>query len=146
MVAEDAWYPREAAKGEVSKRSEATALEQRQKAALLIKQQRQRIANLERQRDEDVARLREAAQTQLRQLQGELADLQLRLQQQVDLNASLHAQVVEQAHAFQSAREEMSQQLRTLEKNGRIEVSAARDQFEQEAQARIAAAVAEYKE
>ncbi|UIP87564.1 chromosome partitioning protein ParA [Pseudomonas phenolilytica] len=146
MVAEDAWYPREAAKGEVGKRSEATALEQRQKAALLIKQQRQRIANLERQRDEDLARLREAAQAQLRQLQGELADLQLRLQQQVDLNASLHAQVVEQAQAFQSAREEMSRQLRTLEKNGRIEVTAARDQFEQEAQARIAAAVAEYKE
>lgn len=146
MVAEDAWYAQEPAQVAAAQRSEAAAQEQRQKAALLIKQQRQRIANLERQRDEELARLREAAQLQQRQLHAEIADLQQRLQQQNEINASLHAQVVEQAQTFQRAREEMSGQLRTLEKNGRIEVSAAREQFEQQAQARIAAAVAEYKE
>ncbi|MCW3148848.1 chromosome partitioning protein ParA [Stutzerimonas stutzeri] len=146
MVAEDAWYARDPAKAAAAKRSEALEQEQRQKAALLIKQQRQRITNLERQRDEDVARLRETADAQRQQLQAEIATLQQRLQQQIELNGSLHAQMVEQAEAFQKAREEMSGQLRTLEKNGRIEVSAARDQFEHEAQARIAAAIAEYKE
>jgi len=51
-----------------------------------------------------------------------------------------------QAESFQKAREEMSKQLRTLEVSGRVEIGAAREQFEHEAQARIAAAVAEYKE
>ena len=67
-------------------------------------------------------------------------------QQQTELNASLHAQMTAQAESFQKAREEMSKQLRTLEVSGRVEIGAAREQFEHEAQARIAAAVAEYKE
>ncbi len=146
MVAEDAWYAAEAGKEATTQRSESHEREQRQKAALLIKQQRQRIANLERLREEDALKSAAAADKERKLLQDEIRSLQQQLQQQTELNASLHAQMTGQAESFQKAREEMSKQLRTLEVSGRVEIGAAREQFEHEAQARIAAAVAEYKE
>ena len=111
--------------------------------ALLIKQQRQRIANLERLREEDALKSAAAADKERKLLQDKIRSLQQQLQQQTELNASLHAQMTAQAESFQKAREEMSKQLRTLEVSGRVEIGAAREQFEHEAQARIAAAVAE---
>ncbi len=146
MVAEDAWYAAEAGKEATTQRSESHEREQRQKAALLIKQQRQRIANLERLREEDALKSAAAADKERKLLQDEIRSLQQQLQQQTELNGSLHAQMTAQAESFQKAREEMSKQLRTLEVSGRVEIGAAREQFEHEAQARIAAAVAEYKE
>lgn len=146
MVAEDAWYAAEAGKEATTQRSESHEREQRQKAALLIKQQRQRIANLERLREEDALKSAAAADKERKLLQDEIRSLQQQLQQQTELNAGLHAQMTAQAESFQKAREEMSKQLRTLEVSGRVEIGAAREQFEHEAQARIAAAVAEYKE
>ena len=146
MVAEDAWYAAEAGKEAATQRSESHEREQRQKAALLIKQQRQRIANLERLREEDALKSAAAADKERKLLQDEIRSLQQQLQQQTELNASLHTQMTAQAESFQKAREEMSKQLRTLEVSGRVEIGAAREQFEHEAQARIAAAVAEYKE
>jgi len=146
MVAEDAWYAAEAGKEATTQRSESHEREQRQKAALLIKQQRQRIANLERLREEDALKSAAAADKERKLLQDEIRLLQQQLQQQTELNGSLHAQMTAQAESFQKAREEMSKQLRTLEVSGRVEIGAAREQFEHEAQARIAAAVAEYKE
>ena len=146
MVAEDTWYAAEAGKDAAAKRSESHEREQRQKAALLIKQQRQRITNLERLREEDALKLTAAAEKERKTLQEEIRTLQQKLQQQTELNASLHAQMTAQGESFQKAREEMSKQLRTLEVSGRVEIGAAREQFEHEAQARIAAAIAEYKE
>ncbi len=146
MVAEDIWYAAEAGKDAAAKRSESHEREQRQKAALLIKQQRQRITNLERLREEDALKLTAAAEKERKALQEEIRTLQQQLQQQTELNASLHAQMTAQGESFQKAREEMSKQLRTLEVSGRVEIGAAREQFEHEAQARIAAAIAEYKE
>ncbi len=146
MVAEDTWYAAEAGKDAAAKRSESHEREQRQKAALLIKQQRQRITNLERLREEDALKLTAAAEKERKALQEEIRALQQKLQQQTELNASLHAQMTAQGESFQKAREEMSKQLRTLEVSGRVEIGAAREQFEHEAQARIAAAIAEYKE
>ncbi|MCQ2048953.1 chromosome segregation ATPase [Stutzerimonas stutzeri] len=146
MVAEDTWYAAEAGKDAAAKRSESHEREQRQKAALLIKQQRQRITNLERLREEDALKLTAAAEKEREALQEEIRALQQKLQQQAELNASLHAQMTAQGESFQKAREEMSKQLRTLEVSGRVEIGAAREQFEHEAQARIAAAIAEYKE
>ncbi|MBS69064.1 MAG: chromosome partitioning protein ParA [Pseudomonas sp.] len=146
MVAEDTWYAVETGKDAAAKRSESHEREQRQKAALLIKQQRQRITNLERLREEDVLKLTTAAENERKALQEEIRTLQQQLQQQTELNASLHAQMTAQGESFQKAREEMSKQLRTLEVSGRVEIGAAREQFEHEAQARIAAAIAEYKE
>jgi len=146
MVAEDTWYAAEAGKEAAAKRSESHEREQRQKAALLIKQQRQRITNLERLREEDALKLKAAAEKERKALQEEIRTLQQQLQQQTELNASLHTQMTAQGESFQKAREEMSKQLRTLEVSGRVEIGAAREQFEHEAQARIAAAIAEYKE
>ncbi len=146
MVAEDIWYAAEAGKDAAAKRSESHEREQRQKAALLIKQQRQRITNLERLREEDALKLTAAAEKERKALQEEIRTLQQQLQQQTELNASLHAQMTAQGESFQKAREEMSKQLGTLEVSGRVEIGAAREQFEHEAQARIAAAIAEYKE
>ncbi|MCB4794449.1 chromosome partitioning protein ParA [Pseudomonas sp. NP21570] len=146
MVAEDTWYAAEAGKDAAAKRSESHEREQRQKAALLIKQQRQRITNLERLREEDALKLTAAAEKERKAQQEEIRTLQQKLQQQTELNASLHAQMTAQGESFQKAREEMSKQLRTLEVSGRVEIGAAREQFEHEAQARIAAAIAEYKE
>ncbi len=146
MVAEDTWYAAEAGKDAAAKRSESHEREQRQKAALLIKQQRQRITNLERLREDDALKLTAAAEKERKTLQEEIRTLQQQLQQQTELNASLHAQMTAQGESFQKAREEMSKQLRTLEVSGRVEIGAAREQFEHEAQARIAAAIAEYKE
>ncbi|WP_448132021.1 chromosome partitioning protein ParA [Stutzerimonas chloritidismutans] len=146
MVAEDTWYAAEAGKDAAAKRSESHEREQRQKAALLIKQQRQRITNLERLREEDALKLTAAAEKERKALQEEIRTLQQKLQQQTELSASLHAQMTAQGESFQKAREEMSKQLRALEVSGRVEIGAAREQFEHEAQARIAAAIAEYKE
>lgn len=146
MVAEDTWYAAEAGKDAAAKRSESHEREQRQKAALLIKQQRQRITNLERLREDDALKLTAAAEKERKAQQEEIRTLQQKLQQQTELNASLHAQMTAQGESFQKAREEMSKQLRTLEVSGRVEIGAAREQFEHEAQARIAAAIAEYKE
>jgi len=144
MVAEDAWYAG-AGKDKVGKRDKVEQ-EQRQKAALVIRQQRQRIAALERQHEEELAALRGSMAGEFARQQEELQAVQQSLQQQLGLNRTLQEQLAAQAESFQKARDEMAGQLRTLELSGRVEVDAARTQFEAQAQARIAAAVAEYKE
>jgi hypothetical protein len=146
MVAEETWYAPDPAKEVATRRAEKLEQEQRLKAAQLIKQQRLRIASLEQQREADINKLREWAAQQQAKLQDEIAQLRLDLRQQEQLAAEWRVQLSVQAEGFQKNREEMSQQLRVLEQNGRAEADAAREQFDSEMQAQIAAAVAEYKE
>ncbi|MBA1274580.1 chromosome partitioning protein ParA [Stutzerimonas azotifigens] len=146
MAAEDRWVQADPAQDEAAKQAEKLEQEHRLKTAQLIKQQRLRIASLSQQREDEIAQLRQASEAQQNQLREELRQLQQKLRQQEDLNASLKTQLATQAESFQKAREEMSEQVRTLERHGRAEVDVARAQFEREVEARVAAAVVEYKE
>ncbi len=120
--------------------------EHRQRTALLIRQQRLRLNSLVRQHEEELARLRLAGEQQQILLRQEVDDLQQALAQQELLSASLKQRLQSQGEGFQKAREELSRQLRLLETHERSETEVLRGQFEVEMQARIAAAVADYKE
>ena len=121
-------------------------LEQRQKAAQIIKQQRLRISALETQHDEQVTQLRQHSQAALATQQQSYAQLQRQLQQQVRLNSELKQQLTEQADNLQALRADLQVRLRTFEQHEREAMQALREQFEHELQARIAVAVVEYKE
>ncbi|MCQ4242712.1 chromosome partitioning protein ParA [Stutzerimonas stutzeri] len=143
VVAEETWYAADSSK---ARRDEKLEQEQRLKAAQLIKQQRLRIANLERQREVELGKLRELAVQQQGKLQQENTQLRQALLEQEQATARLRAELTAQAEGFQSTREEMSRQLRALERNSRAEADAARVQFDSELQAQVATALAEARE
>jgi hypothetical protein len=87
-----------------------------------------------------------ASEEQSKSQQAQMQGLQQMLRQQEEHNAALKAQLAAQAASFQTSREDMTEQLRALERDGRSESDSLRAQFEGEMQAKIASAVAEYKE
>lgn len=146
MVAEDKWQAPDAAREAAQQQVEQKDQEHRLKTAQLIKQQRLRITTLGKQYEEDLARLKLAGEERLRSLQTEVHNLHQALRQQEELNSSLKGQLSGQGATLQKSREEMTQQLRALERHGRTEVDILRSQFEAELQAKVAAAVSEFKE
>ena len=146
MAAEDKWQAPDPARQEAEKQAEKKEQEHRLKTAQLIKQQRLRISTLGKQHEEELARLKLAAEEQQRALQGEIHNLQQALRQQEELNHNLKAQLGAQADSMQQTREELSRQLRELERHGRTEADILRAQFDSELQARVAAALAESRE
>lgn len=144
VVPEDKWYAPEPAKA--PERPSRMDQEERLKAAQLIKQQRLRISSLTRQHGEELARLRLAAEEQQKTLLGEIEQLRQSLRQQQELNASLKAQLNEQVENFQKMRAEFGEQLRALEQHSQSEADVLRAQFDSELQARVTAAVAEFRE
>lgn len=146
MASEDKWHAPDSAQNEAVKAGEKLDQEHRLKTAQLIKQQRLRISSLGQQREEELAKLKLAHEEQSKNLQAQINGLQQALRQQEEHNASLKAQLAVQAVSFQTAREDMTEQLRALELDGRSEHDSLRAQFESEMQAKIVSAVAEYKE
>ncbi|WP_439858965.1 chromosome partitioning protein ParA [Pseudomonas sp. MBLB4136] len=146
MASEDQWYASEKGQEATARLSEKLDQEHRLKTAQLIKQQRLRIASLSQQREEELAKLKLAGEEQNRTLLAQIHGLDQALRQQKALNADLKKQLAAQAADFQASREEMAEQLRSLEHHGRAESDVLRSQFEGELQAKIAAAVVEYKE
>ncbi|WP_043310122.1 hypothetical protein [Pseudomonas sp. ML96] len=146
VAAEDKWQAPDPARQELEKQAERNEQEHRLKTAQLIKQQRLRISTLGKQHEEELARLKLAGDEQQRALQTEIHNLHQALRQQEELNNSLKAQLGAQADSMQQSREELSLQLRELERNGRTEADMLRAQFDSELQARIAAALAESRE
>ena len=146
IAAEDTWKAPDPAREAAIKQAEETEQEHRLKTAQLIKQQRLRISALGKQHEEELARAKLEAEESKRALQREIHNLHQALRQQEELNASLKAELNAQADSVQKAREDLSRQLRELEKHGRAEADILRAQFDGELQARVAAAVAEFKE
>jgi hypothetical protein len=146
MASEDKWHAPDSVPEEGAKAKDKLDQEHRLKTAQLIKQQRLRISSLSQQHEEALAKLKLASAAENRQRQVQVQELQQTLRQQVELNASLKAQLAVQAASFQSSREEMTEQLRNLELHGRSEGDVLRAQFDGEMQAKIASAVVEYKE
>ncbi|WP_373387950.1 chromosome partitioning protein ParA [Pseudomonas alcaligenes] len=146
VAAEDKWQAPDPAREEAGKQAEQKEQEHRLKTAQLIKQQRLRISTLGKQHEEELARLKLAAEERQRALQTEIHNLHQALRQQEELNNSLKAQLGAQADSMQQTREELARQLRDLEKHGRTETDILRAQFDSELQARVAAAVAEFRE
>jgi hypothetical protein len=146
MASEDKWYAADSAQKDSAKASHKDDQAQRLKAAQLIKQQRLRISSLTQQHEEELAKFKLASEEQSKNLQAQLHGLHQALRQQQEHNAVLKAQLAAQAASFQTAREEMTEQLRALEHDGRRESDSLRAQFEGEMQAKIASAVADYKE
>ncbi|MDH0894763.1 MULTISPECIES: chromosome partitioning protein ParA [Pseudomonas] len=146
VAAEDTWQAPDPAREQAEKQAEQKEQENRLKTAQLIKQQRLRISTLGKQHEEDLARIKLAAEERHRALQAEIGALQQSLRQQEELNNSLKTQLGAQADSMQQSREDMSRQLRDLERHGRTEADILRSQFDSELQARVAAAVAEYRE
>lgn len=146
VAAEDTWYKPEAGTEPGMTASRPTDHEQRLKAARLIKQQRLRIDQLIREHEADLAAARDAAE-QLRALQqAEIDRLVMRLEATESQNARLQAELQHQADAFQAQRDELSRQVRALERNSQAEAEALRLRFESDTQARVAAAVADLQE
>lgn len=146
VAAEDKWQAPDPARAEAEKQAEQKEHEHRLKTAQLIKQQRLRISTLGKQHEEELARIKLAADEQQRAWQSESTALRQSLRQQEELNNSLKVQLGAQADSMQQAREDMSRQLRELERHGRTEADILRAQFDSELQARVAAAVAEFRE
>lgn len=146
MASEERWYTPDPAQEQADKNTEKADQEQRLKAAQLIKQQRLRISSMSQQHEDELAKFRLASDELVQSLQTQLQGLQQALHQQEELNASLKAQLAEQVNGFQTNREELAQQLRVLEQHARSEADILRGQFEAELQAKVAAAVVEYKE
>lgn len=146
MASEDKWYAPDPAKEVADQLARKMDQEHRLKTAQLIKQQRLRISSLSQQHEEELAKAKLASEEQGRHLQAQIQGLQQTLRQQEELNASLKAQLAAQAESFQASREELSEQLRALERHGRTEGDILRAQFDGELQAKVAAAVVEYKE
>lgn len=132
--------------GEAARRQERVEQDQRLKAAQLLKQQRLRIASLLQQHEEQLARLRLQGEQRDQALQERLASQEQALAMQLQRNEELKGRLTAQAESFRQAREEMARQLQAVVHDGRSELDALRAQFEQEAQARINAAVLEYQE
>ena len=146
MASEDRWYAPDPGQEEAAKANHKLDQEQRLKAAQLIKQQRLRISSLTQQHEEELAKFKLASEEQSKSRQTQITDLQQTLRQQEVHNTALKAQLAAQAASFQAVREEMTEQLRALEHDGRSESDSLRAQFEGEMQAKIASAVADYKE
>ncbi|WP_277374319.1 chromosome partitioning protein ParA [Pseudomonas sp. AA-38] len=146
MAPEDKWYAPDPAKEVAEQLAQKMDQEHRAKTAQLIKQQRLRIASLTQQHEEELVRLKLAGEEQGKRQQAQLQELQQALRQQQELNARLKAQLTEQAQNYQHSREQLTQQLRALERHGRTEGDILRAQLEAELQAKITAAVAQYKE
>ena len=146
MASEERWYTPDPAQEQADKNAEKADQEQRLKAAQLIKQQRLRISSMSQQHEDELAKFRLASDELAQSLRAQLQGLEQALRQQEELNASLKAQLTEQVNGFQTNREELSQQLRALEQHARSEADILRGQFEAELQAKVAAAVVEYKE
>jgi hypothetical protein len=146
MASEDKWYAADPVQEEAAKASQKHDQAQRLKAAQLIKQQRLRISSLTQQHEEELAKFKLASEEQSKSQQAQMQGLQQMLRQQEEHNAALKAQLAAQAASFQTSREGMTEQLRALERDGRSESDSLRAQFEGEMQAKIASAVAEYKE
>ena len=146
MASEDKWYAADPAQDEVAKATEKLDQEQRLKTAQLIKQQRLRISSLTQQHEEELAKFKLASDEQSKNLQAQIHGLHQAMRQQEEHNAALKAQLAAQAASFQTSREAMTEQVRALERDGRSESDSLRAQFEGEMQAKIASAVAEYKE
>ncbi|UTW07399.1 chromosome partitioning protein ParA [Pseudomonas benzenivorans] len=146
MASEDQWYASEKGREATAQLSEKLDQEHRLKTAQLIKQQRLRIASLSQQREEELAKFKLACEEQSRKLLAQIHGLDKSLRQQQALNTDLKAQLAAQAASFQASREEMTEQLRSLEHHGRTESDVLRRQFEGELEAKIASAVIEYKE
>ena len=146
MASEERWYTADPAQELADKNAEKADQEQRLKAAQLIKQQRLRISSMSQQHEDELAKFRLASDELAQSLQAQLQGLQQALRQQEELNASLKAQLAEQVNGFQTNRQELAQQLRALELHARSEADILRGQFEAELQAKVAAAVVEYKE
>lgn len=146
VASEDKWYAPDSAKAETEQVAAKMEQEHRLKTAQLIKQQRLRISTLGRQHEEDLARFKLAAEEQRKTLLAETHALRQALHQQESLNATLKQQLREQADGFQRSREELNEQLRALERHSRTEADILRSQFNTELQAKITAAVVEYRE
>jgi hypothetical protein len=147
VAPEDSWYaPPEITKEMAEQLAEKMEKEHRLKTAQLVRQQRLRLSSLSQQNEEALARARHAADQNNTALQEQMRSLQHALRQQEEINAGLQAQLASEAERYQASREEMNQKLRALERHGRTEADILRAQFEGELQARVAAAVAEYRE
>jgi hypothetical protein len=146
MASDDKWYASDPSREGAPKAVERMDHEHRLKTAQLIKQQRLRISSLSQQHEEELAKYKLANEERNNSLQTQIHGLHQALRQQEELNATLKAQLAEQAASLQTSREQMTLQLRELEQHGRSESDVLRMQFESEMQAKIASAVVEYKE
>lgn len=146
VASEDKWYAPDPAKEVAEQLAQKMDHEHRAKTAQLIQQQRLRITSLTQQHEDELAKFKLASEEQSKNLQAQIHGLHQALRQQEELNANLKAQLAAQAESFQSSREDMTQQLRTLERQGRTEGDILRAQFDGEMRAKVVATVAEYKE
>ncbi|WP_073670546.1 chromosome partitioning protein ParA [Pseudomonas aeruginosa] len=159
MAAEEQWYaagpaapkappaePPRKQEDEQTARLAQLVKQQRQQLAALARQQEQRLAGLARQHEEELARREQDARGQLDILRSEVLSLQQALERQARENAELQQRLLEQGEQFQRNREELTRQLRFIENQGRNETDLLRSEFADELEARVAAAVAGYKE
>lgn len=150
MAPEHKWFVPDAEEQalalEAARKAEQLEREQRLKAAQLLRQQRLRIVSLSQQHEEERARLRLQAEQREQALQQRLLELRQALGEQAQRNEALKERLTAQAASFQQVRQDMERQLTTLARSGRSDLETLRAQFEQEAAARIGAAVLEYQE
>lgn len=120
--------------------------ENRHKAAQLIRQQRLRISTLTKQYEDTLAKERLQVSRREQALQTRLDTLERGLKLQMERNQTLKKQLIEQANGFQRVRSEMTRQLEVAAHDGKCEINALREQFEQEMLLRLETAALDYEE
>lgn len=147
MAREDKWHAPPDPGVELSRmQAEKEEHEHRVKTAQLIKQLRLRITSMTQQHDDEVAKLKLAAEQQNKKLNVSIQELQQSLQQKEKLNLNLKADLSGQAANLSNVREEMTRQLKAAEQHAQSSADLLRAQFQRELQARVSAAVVDYKE
>ncbi|MBF7729289.1 chromosome partitioning protein ParA [Pseudomonas sp. N040] len=147
MAHEEKWHaPPDPEQEQARLQAEQEDQEQRLKTAQLIKQLRLRITSLTQQNDDEVAQLKLAAEQQSSELNARIQSLQHALQQQEELNLNLKADLSGHAANLSNVREEMTSQLKAAERHAQSATELLRGQFDKELQAKISAAVMDYKE
>jgi len=148
MAAEHQWYApsEEESRETAEKLAQEMFQEHQQKTADLLDQHETRLSQISQQHEQELSRLRLDAQEQVKVLQAEVATLRDGLKREEEINARLRQELDGQVSGFQRGREELTAQLRQIEASGRDELEQLREQIENEAQARIVALEAQYRE
>ncbi|MCY1404205.1 hypothetical protein D9M71_194070 [compost metagenome] len=148
LAAEHQWYapPTQENREAADNLARELLQEHQRKTSELLSQQEMRIASLSQQHERELGQHRLNAEEQLNLLKAEVAALRQGLRREEEINAELRRELAGHVEASGREREELTAQLRSVEQQARERLATLRTGLQAEAEAKIAASVAQYRE
>ncbi|MNO78578.1 hypothetical protein D3C76_697240 [compost metagenome] len=148
LAAEHQWYapPTQENREAADNLARELLQEHQRKTSELLSQQEMRIASLSQQHERELGQHRLNAEEQLNLLKAEVAALRQGLRREEEINAELRRELAGHVEASGREREELTAQLRSVEQQARERLATLRAGLQAEAEAKIAASVAQYRE